>query len=322
MQIPLQNGCSLTQREDLKTAMSDDISSSSDSDDEFLTTSNNGGGGSTDREALIRKKLLENFYGKTDASDETRNPHALDSSRSQRKAGNNRQGENEGDADDLNSVAFDSVKHAVTHIRSSTTHELLETEEKLALQVRTLDSTMQTLVYENYSRFIDATDAIRSIGVNVSANESGLKLLTESMNSVNEHSRIVEDALGSLRDQVAEKIRVQRLLTRLGTLLKLPATLQVQIASGKYKTAARSYLQAAAILSKHSEGFESLKSIETECNAILEQLKRDLSCKALYWSGRATGSQRQSSPPSSACASFQCGRWSCARWSSTSPSTC
>ena len=63
--------------------------------------------------------------------------------------------------DDLDSPSFDPAQHAVTHIRSSTTHELLETEEKLALSVRTLDSTMQTLVYENYSRFIDATDAVR-----------------------------------------------------------------------------------------------------------------------------------------------------------------
>jgi vacuolar protein sorting-associated protein 51 len=273
----------------------DDISSSSDSDDEFLTTSHTSGGGTTDREALVRKKLLENFYGKTvvatdnDASSSyPPTVTTIAAARSSRNSSKQRH-DDEVDIDDLDSIAFDSVKHAEHHIRSSTTHALLETEEKLALQVRTLDSTMQTLVYENYSRFIDATDAIRSIGVNVTANESGLRQLTESMGSVNDQSRIVEDALGSLRDQVAEKIRVQRLLTRLDALLKLPATLQEQIAAGKYRTATRSYLQAASILAKHSEGFESLKSIETECNAILEQLKADLERKMLHWSGKLTG---------------------------------
>ena len=38
-------------------------SSSSSSDDEFLTTAGTGSDPSRDREALVRKKLLESFYG-------------------------------------------------------------------------------------------------------------------------------------------------------------------------------------------------------------------------------------------------------------------
>jgi hypothetical protein len=52
--------------------------------------------------------------------------------------------------------------------------------EKLATDIRGLDSTMQTLLYEKYSNFIDATDAIRSIGRSVGASEAGLRLLAES----------------------------------------------------------------------------------------------------------------------------------------------
>lgn len=145
---------------------------------------------------------------------------------------------------------------------------------------------LQTLVYENYSRFIEATDAIRSIGVNVEANKAALETLIGSMNSVSEISRNIEESLGDLRDRTAEKIRVQRLLTRLDTLLKLPTTLQQQINQGKYKTAATSYLSVASVLAKHSQGFESLKTIETECNIILQTLQRDLYHKLLHWSGR------------------------------------
>ena len=45
--------------------------------------------------------------------------------------------------------------------------ELLAIDDRLVSEVQDLDSTMQTLVYENYSKFIDATDAIRSIGKTV-----------------------------------------------------------------------------------------------------------------------------------------------------------
>ena len=126
------------------------------------------------------------------------------------------------------------------------------------------------------------------------ANKEGLQKLTDSMASVNDCSHAIEEALGSLRDQVAEKIRVQRLLTRLDTLLKLPATLQEQIEAGQYRTATTNYLSAASILSKHSEGFESLKNIETECSVILENLKKDLEHRLLHWSGRITGLENYS----------------------------
>jgi vacuolar protein sorting-associated protein 51 len=233
--------------------------------------------------------LLESFYGKTAIAQDASlggNSATIPRSSSARGSAKNKHESKEQTED---SVTHNSIKNAEHLIRTATTHDLLETEEKLSLQVRTLDSTMQTLVYENYSRFIDATDAIRSIGVNVSANESGLRQLTTAMNAVSERARVIDEAVGTLRDQVAEKIRIQRLLTRLDTLLNLPVTLQEQIAAGKYTTATRSYLQAASILAKHSEGFESLRSIETECHTILESLKADLQRKLLHWSGRAIG---------------------------------
>lgn len=255
------------------------MSSSSDdddsSDDELFTSANDG----EDREAIVTKRLLQNFYGKSVVDDDDPGTPGKIRNKQRRKV--------EGNVHDLDSPAFDANLHALNQIRSSTTHDLLETEERLALSVRNLDSTMQTLVYENYSKFIDATDAIHAIGVNVQANEAGLRQLTESMGKVAARTRTVDEALGSLRDQVADKIRVQRLLTRLDALLKLPKTLELYIQQGHYLQATKAYLNAASILAKHSEGFESLKSIETQCKSIMEIFDAELNKKILCWSGKA-----------------------------------
>ena len=298
-----------------------DISlSDDDSDEEFLTV----GEKQQDREALVRKKLLESFYGKSavqaaaeTAATTTPNTGAdsdEDDDNDDREAHMKRKA----NSDNLDSPHFDAAQHTVTHVTNDSVQDLLELEEQLALQVRTLDSTMQTLVYENYTRFIDATDAIHSIGTNVQANEAGLAKLTTGIHAVDEKSRAMEEALGSLRDQVAEKIRIKRLLTRLDALLKLPQTLKERIAAGKYRTATKSYLQAASILGKHSEGFESLKNIETECTSILSEMKRDLYHKLLHWSGRRSefadddedpGAARPTDiphPPKSMTAIFEC----------------
>jgi vacuolar protein sorting-associated protein 51 len=288
----------------------DDDSFSSDSEDEFLTMPKDGaGGGNVDREAFIRKKLLESFYGKSAVEDHE--SHKKTSSTAAANGRDNHVGEPlddtddeddfgyddkhdakptsklpaPGSAEDLDSVHFNAPAHTERHVINDSVHTLLETQEQLSCQVRTLDSSMQTLVYENYSRFIDATDAIRSIGTTVQAHEAGLTRLGAAMQTIHDQSHAIENSLGTLRDTVVEKLRVKRLLTRLDTLLKLPRTLRDQIAVGKYRLATKSYLSAANILRKHSEGFESLKTIETDCHGILSTLLVDLKRKLIHWSG-------------------------------------
>ncbi|KAL3794719.1 hypothetical protein ACHAW5_003728 [Stephanodiscus triporus] len=313
-------------------------SSSFSSDDDFLTSAGGGKGGGKggsgntthlDREALVRKKLLESFYGASQTPGGANNgddadgnddgdPDCGQESANEGKASN---GANDGKVpnssldstglqhqqlqttlnpseiplpftatkSDLDSPNFHPKSHTLSHIAHSTMHTLLETNERLALDIRTLDSTMQTLVYENYSKFIDATDAIKSIGTNVSNvsgdNQNGLDRLRLGMDRIQSASSRSEELLRDSRDAVAEKLRIQRLLTRLDALLSLPQTLRTYIRQAKYGMAVQSHMSATEILGRHSAGFESLRSIELECGSILKELVDDLKEKLLGWNG-------------------------------------
>lgn len=212
---------------------------------------------------------------------------------------------------DLDSPNFNPETHTLSHIAHSSAHTLLETNERLALDIRTLDSTMQTLVYENYSKFIDATDAIKSIGTNVTtAGESGLDRLNVGMERIAQASARSDQLLRASREAVAEKLRIQRLLTRLDALLCLPKTLRCDISEGRHRKAVKSYKNATEILGRHSAGFESLRSIESECGEILRDLAEDLKKKLLWW-GRAMDSgmsalSHSAVPPSTIAEIFEC----------------
>ena len=41
----------------------------------------------------------------------------------------------------------------------------MDKETEMVRNIRSLDSDMQTLVYENYNKFITATDTIRKVGL-------------------------------------------------------------------------------------------------------------------------------------------------------------
>jgi len=285
-----------------------DSDSSNESDDEFLTISGKSGG-NVDREAMIRKKMLESFYGQSANAGTTAGASDSNDGRGGRpgdgpsSAGSGTQStpsnitntrhnvaeeqrRGGGDGKDLDSPFFDVDAHTTHHVVNSSVHKLLEMDEQLTLQVRTLDSSTQNMVYENYSKFIDATEAVKSVGVNVEANRQGLERLKNGLVIINDQSRLVEEDLGSLRDAVAEKIRVKRLLTRLDALLKLPETLRDQIKAGRTLNAASNFCRSTNILSKHSAGFESLQKIETECNGIMQDMMKDLNRKIVHWSGQ------------------------------------
>jgi vacuolar protein sorting-associated protein 51 len=290
-----------------------------DDDDEEWIVSSSSGAAAGDREALVRQKLLESFYGKAAATTTTTTTgggtaiasEAVNTSDTFQKdqqfdgaslegsgdkinkhsrfaaggSGNNINNKQQLNDHDPDAPHFDANAHTRHHIRSSSLQTLLETEERLALQVRTLDSTMQTMVYENYARFIDATDAIKSIGIHVQRHQSGLDQLEACLSRMDRTSYSLETAVGALRDQVVEKIRVQRLLQRLEALLQLPTTLRQHIAHGRYPQAAYTYQSTASILRQHSHKFASLQAIDTECQAILYRMHAMLQRKLWHWSG-------------------------------------
>ena len=52
----------------------------------------------------------------------------------------------------------------LTHLlKEKNLNELFDKESEMVKHIRSLDSEMQTLVYENYNKFISATDTIRKV---------------------------------------------------------------------------------------------------------------------------------------------------------------
>lgn len=255
-------------------------SSDSESDDEeFLLTSTD-----ETREAMIRRKLLESFYGSSDPdavkSDGT-NESIQDSSQSIQERKPKAKKENA----DLDSTHFNPSLYTSNLIHNCTTSHILNDTHKLSQSIRQLDSSMQTLVYENYSKFISATDAIRSIGQSVDVSNDGLEKLHEKMQVVEKNTQILETSLVDKRKQVVEKLKLKRLLNRLTRLVELPVTLQGMKDRGEYRFLMRDYLDAMKILTRHSENFESLKSIEAECTVIAKTMMQEAGMKIWVWCG-------------------------------------
>eukprot|EP00918_Siedleckia_nematoides_P081186 GHVU01178097.1.p1 GENE.GHVU01178097.1~~GHVU01178097.1.p1 ORF type:complete len:309 (+),score=47.52 GHVU01178097.1:519-1445(+) len=97
--------------------------------------------------------------------------------------------------------------------------ELLETSNKLSEEIRAYDSDIQMLVYENYSKFIDGTDAIKQLRGRIESMEGDMAMVTRLVGEIHQ----THGVLSSKINVRAGRIEVMSgLLLLLLLLLLLP----------------------------------------------------------------------------------------------------
>ena len=67
----------------------------------------------------------------------------------------------------MDSPAFNAERHITQILKTCQLEKLMVEHRNMAREIKNLDSDMQQLVYENYNKFISATDTIRAMKSNV-----------------------------------------------------------------------------------------------------------------------------------------------------------
>lgn len=72
---------------------------------------------------------------------------------------------NENDINNVDSVAFDCDNYLIENINTCKIQNLITIDKQYAKELSSYDNDMQSLVYENYTKFISATDTIKNMKV-------------------------------------------------------------------------------------------------------------------------------------------------------------
>lgn len=134
----------------------------------------------------------------------------------------------------------------------------MDYDNKMISSRRSLDSDMQMLVYENYNKFISATDMIRVMHSNVESMEQEMQLLLTEMKHISTSAADIEQQLTGNRTKVENLVGVSRLLKRLEFLFELPGRLKRCIELGAHEQAVKYFRLSSNILQR----YEHIKSFE------------------------------------------------------------
>ncbi|EDQ89193.1 uncharacterized protein MONBRDRAFT_37048 [Monosiga brevicollis MX1] len=171
--------------------------------------------------------------------------------------------------------SFDSQKYLDKLYAASNLQQLIAREDELDHEVKGLDSDMQTLVYENYNKFISATDTIRDMKNQVESMSDQMTRLSETMAKTQTLSTQIDDTLKPRRDRINKLAGGHLMLRRLQFLFELPARLRQCLEMDLLAQAVQYYAKARHVLERYKD-MESFKAIHAECQEIVQAVTESL----------------------------------------------
>ncbi|KAL2236589.1 UNVERIFIED_CONTAM: Vacuolar protein sorting-associated protein 51 [Sesamum indicum] len=159
-----------------------------------------GGGVPLDEKARRMRDLLSSFY----SPDHAASAASLPRNTSSRFA----------TLDTINTTAFNADQYMNLLVQKSNVEGLLQKHVEMAAEIKNLDTDLQMLVYENYNKFISATDTIKRMKNNIVGMETNMEQLLEKITSVQSRSDGVNTSLFERREHIEKLHRTRNLLRK------------------------------------------------------------------------------------------------------------
>ncbi|CAN8308731.1 unnamed protein product [Cochlearia groenlandica] len=180
--------------------------------------------------------------------------------------------------DNINGASFDADQYMDLMIRKSNMEVLLQRHVQMAAEIKNLDTDLQMLVYENYNKFVSATDTIKRMKSNIFGMEGNMDQLLHKIMSVQSRSVGVNTSLFEKREHIEKLHRTRNLLRKVQFIYDLPARLQKCIKAEAYGDAVRFYTGAMPIFKVYGDtSFQDCRRASEEAiEIIVKNLKAKL----------------------------------------------
>lgn len=111
-------------------------------------------------------------------------------------------------------------------LKTQTLKNLVQTNLEIQAEIKSLDHDVQSLVFENYSKFISSIDVVKKMREEVEKTESDLEKLTESIDRIKRYTGSIDETLKPKRAEIQRLDRINKDLSNLKVLCELPIMLK------------------------------------------------------------------------------------------------
>lgn len=163
-------------------------------------------------------------------------------------------------------------------MQQSNLEGLLQGHVKMAAEIKNLDTDLQMLVYENYNKFISATDTIKRMKTNIVGMETNMEQLLGKITSVQSRSDTVNTSLFNKRENIEKLHRTRNLLRKVQFIYDLPTRLNKCIKAEAYGDAVKFFTGAKPIFEAYGDSsfHDCKKASEEAMDLVIQHLQAKL----------------------------------------------
>ncbi|UPR05083.1 vacuolar protein sorting-associated protein [Chloropicon primus] len=173
----------------------------------------------------------------------------------------------------LDSDNFDCSSYFHRLLEQTRLDELLDREVKLQSEVKQCDGELQSLVYENYSKFIAATDTIRNMRTKVDGMETKMSLVKDKIKTIAEKNAVVDGKMEMRRARFDELNTVRDVMSKLNEVFELPQKCRLSMERGALGVAVKYVSSSKPFLEMHAnEGNAALSQVKGEMEDCQKEL--------------------------------------------------
>ncbi|KAJ2612355.1 hypothetical protein H4S08_002739 [Coemansia sp. RSA 1365] len=186
---------------------------------------------------------------------------------------------------DIDTSGFDSKKYLKKLLETQGVTGLLQADNQLVREVRQIDGAMKTMVYENYSRFIHATQAIQQMKRDADHMDEEMAKLTQRVSAIAAKGTAVNYAFAKRREHIQKLSREHRALGGLQFLFGLPTQLNRLIGAAQFVEAAQLWSRSRPLLA-HYRRLGLFETVAEDGREIMASVEATVWSR---WNDSATG---------------------------------
>uniref|UniRef100_A0A914KVV8 Vacuolar protein sorting-associated protein 51 homolog n=1 Tax=Meloidogyne incognita TaxID=6306 RepID=A0A914KVV8_MELIC len=176
----------------------------------------------------------------------------------------------------INSSSFDPEYYVQDLLRKKGLEELVAVEQDMVNNVRRLDSEMQSLVYENYSKFLNATSTVKDMQNRLTDAHNEMHSLSSRMDKITDLSDSLTEKFAKNCERVKKLNEARDSVKRLEFLIKAPQILQTCVEQNDFSKAVNTFVSIQPKLEK-LKNLPSMAGIASDSEKIMEGVKKQLS---------------------------------------------
>ncbi|SOV74885.1 vacuolar protein sorting-associated protein 51, putative [Plasmodium reichenowi] len=166
---------------------------------------------------------------------------------------------------DMNCSNFNVNNYFKELLEKSSMYDLINKSKKVDKEIKQNDSCMQTLIYENYNKFINAADALVLLKEKFKCVKDKMKEINNHLDYIDKESNFLNNNIFINYEKIENLIEIKKLLNDINEIMKIPEYMYSYILKKKYMKSLKMFIKVIPFFHKNKD-LVIFQNLYLDCN--------------------------------------------------------